>query len=106
MNRPFKAPRPVAVATKAHTIDLTSIPDSNSDTDEEPARSFKKRKLLVHDVIPNSPPKKVLASSAVNSPRKPLLLRTNNASKLDRAEEVGPEGYYRVLWLAMIVSQS
>lgn len=96
MFKPFKAPQPRAVPPVE--IDLTRIPDSETDTDEEPARPYKKRKLLIHDVIPDSPPKKVIASAAVNAPRKPLLVKTNNVVKEDKAEKGGYEGFYHVVW--------
>ena len=101
MFKPFKPPLSRPPLEKARTIDLTIELDSESDTGLEPTRPYKKRKLLVHDVIPDSPPKKVFASSGVNAPRKPLLVKQNNELKLTKVEEIGPEGYYRVLWLVI-----
>ena len=98
MFKPFKPPLQRPAHVKIHTVDLTHIQDSNSDTNSDLGRPAKKRKLLVRDVIPDSPPKKILDTPAVNAPRQPLRIKNDNEPKPNKPEYFGPEGYYRVLW--------
>ena len=112
MFKPFKPP--LRQRPQQATIDLTSIPDSDTeivpDSDEEvQARPLKKRRLLVHEVEPPSPPKAPSASFAARAPRQPLLVVKNpthtQVSDVSSINE-GLEGYYMVLWYVLRIEQS
>jgi DNA repair and recombination protein RAD54B len=103
MLKPFKPPLLKSV-TKPPTIDLT---DSKDDSDDEHQYRPAKKRRLIH-VVEESPPKpKAIASSAVNAPRKPLLLvknPTNIRQPADSEVESGSiEGYYIALWYVWVI---
>lgn len=93
MFKPFQPPLRKS-APISNQVDLTET-DSEEESLPRPA---KKRRLL--EIVVDSPPsKKVVTSSAVNAPRKPLLLVKNPTEKKAAGSAVeGPEGYYSVLW--------
>ena len=100
MYKPFKPPMLKRAPAKPTSVDLTQVPDTDSEEEEEePIRPAKKRRLLVH-VVEDSPPKpKIQSSSAVGAPRKPLLVKSTNEPKpASAASSQNPEGYYMVLW--------
>ena len=103
MFKPFKPPQPKR--PQQATIDLTSVPDSDTeivpDSDEEfQTRPFKRRRLLVHEVEGPSLDKAPTSSSAAKAPRKPLLVVKNPTVVKPGEASIseGPEGYYLVLW--------
>lgn len=98
MFKPFKPPLLRKVEGHA-SIDLTE-PDS-----EEAAEvlhpPYKKRRLI--HIVEDSPSKKLsISSSAVNAPRKPLLVleAPNYVKPAEPSLPEGLEGYYMVLWYA------
>jgi DNA repair and recombination protein RAD54B len=102
MNKPFRPPL-LKSRPKAEAINLTRIPESDDESEINP-RPYKKRKLLVH-IVDDSPPSKITpSSSAVQAPRKPLLV-VKNPSKpktIVKESSVGLEGYYMVLWFVFM----
>lgn len=102
MYKPFKPPfrRSVPSAPRpALDIDLT-IPESDDETDLPSKQPPYKKRRLIHIVEDSPPPAKAPTSSAVNAPRKPLLV-VKNASEPKRTTDdpgKGLEGYYMVLW--------
>ncbi|CAG8960429.1 hypothetical protein HYFRA_00008148 [Hymenoscyphus fraxineus] len=98
MFKPFKPPLRKSVQSvpkPTPDIDLT-IPESDDEAESASKPPYKKRRLI-HIVDDSPPPAKASTSSAVNAPRKPLLV-VKNVTESKKATEGGLEGYYMVLW--------
>jgi hypothetical protein len=96
MFKPFKPPLLKKVDKPAH-ID-SKVSDLEFESQSPPT---KKRRLLV-SYVPDSPQQVRTSTSAVNAPRKPLLIVNEPLKPNSSSPGVlgSPEGYYMVLWYA------